>query len=272
MILTESRNPKSTHIDALSTHDMLCLINQEDQTVPLAVQQQIPWITLAVDAIAAAFEQGGRLIYVGAGTSGRLGMLDAVECPPTYGVNPELVITLLAGGREAMFRAMEQCEDDFEQGKRDLLAQNVCGCDVVVGLSASGSARYVLGALAQAEEAGAVTVGFSCNPGSSLERSCQIPITVLTGPEVITGSTRMKAGTAEKLVLNMLTTGAMIRTGKVYENLMINLRPKNEKLKRRAASIVSQILDCGEEEARTVLSQHQWNVRKVLESARQQSK
>ena len=272
MMITESRNPRTMHIDTLSTYEMLRLINEEDQTVPLAVEKQLHQISRAVEVIAEAFIQGGRLIYIGAGTSGRLGVLDAVECPPTYGVEPNNVVALLAGGQEAMFCAKEQCEDDFEQGRRELRALGVCCRDVVVGLSASGSACYVLGALSEAEKQGAVTVGFSCNPGSALEKSCRLPITVATGPEVITGSTRMKAGTAEKLVLNMLTTGAMIRTGKVYENLMINLRPKNNKLKLRAVSIVTQILGCREDSAEEMLSRHHWAVRKTLEAVSGQVK
>lgn len=265
MLLTESRNPDTMNIDKLSTVDILSTINRQDQEVPLAVADAIPQIASAVDAITEAFNNGGRLLYVGAGTSGRLGVLDAVECPPTYGVSSDLVVGILAGGPNTMFKSSENCEDNRSNGEQAMLDHHVCDKDVVVGLSAAGGAQYVLGAIQTAKEKGAVTVGFSCNKNSPLEQLCDIPITVLTGPEVVTGSTRMKAGTAEKLVLNMLTTAAMIRTGKVYENLMINVQANNDKLQRRAVSIVSEICNCDQETSRKTLESVHWNVRKAID-------
>lgn len=265
MLLTESRNPNTMDIDKLPTLEMLTVINREDQGVPVAVAKELPQIALAVEKIADAFTTGGRLIYVGAGTSGRLGVLDAVECPPTYGVSSDMVTALIAGGPGTMFKSSENCEDDYMSGIQAIAQCEVQKNDVVVGLSAAGSAKYVLGAMDEAKKRGATTVGFSCNPGSAVEQNCDIPITVITGPEVITGSTRMKAGTAEKLVLNMLTTGAMIRTGKVYENLMVNVQPNNIKLQERAISIVCQICGCDKDVARNALECTMWNVRQAID-------
>ena len=248
-LLTEQTNPASEGIDRLPTADMLRILNDEDQKVALAVRQALPRIAEAVDAIVAAFRRGGRLFYVGAGTSGRLGVLDASECPPTFSVPEDMVQGIIAGGEAALSRATEASEDDPQAGASDLLDRGVSEKDVVVGIAASGRTPYVLGAIETARRLGAVTVGVSCAPGSPLAAAAAIPIEVVTGPEVIAGSTRMKAGTATKLVLNMLTTGAMIRLGYVYGNLMVNVQPKNEKLRDRARRIVARALGVEAERA-----------------------
>jgi N-acetylmuramic acid 6-phosphate etherase len=239
-LLTEQPNPASASIDALPTEEVLRIINQEDRKVADAVGRELPAIARAVDAIVAAFERRGRLFYIGAGTSGRLGVLDASECPPTFSVPPEMVQGIIAGGDAALSRATETTEDDPAIGVRDLLARGFTERDVLVGIAASGRTPYVLGAMAEARRMGAVTVGISCTPESELARAVAIPITPLVGPEVVAGSTRLKAGTAQKLVLNMLSTGAFIRLGYVYGNLMVNVQPKNTKLADRARRIVAQ--------------------------------
>ena len=239
-LLTEQRNPASAEIDKLPTEEMLRIVNAEDHQVADAVAREIPAIARAVDAIVEAFQRGGRLFYIGAGTSGRLGVLDASECPPTFSVPPEMVQGIIAGGPAALSRATEATEDDPAIGARDLLERGFTARDVLVGIAASGRTPYVLGAIAEARRLGAVTVGISCTPDSELARTALIAITPLVGPEVIAGSTRMKAGTAQKLVLNMLTTGAFIRLGYVYGNLMVNVQPKNAKLADRARRIVAQ--------------------------------
>lgn len=239
-LLTERANPASASIDALSTEDMLRVINAEDRHVAEAVGKEIPAIARAVDAIVAAFGRGGRLFYIGAGTSGRLGVLDASECPPTFGVPADRVQGIIAGGEAALSRATEASEDDAAAGARDLLAHGFAARDVLVGIAASGRTPYVLGAVEEARKIGAITVGVTANPDSELARAAAISIAPLTGPEVLAGSTRMKAGTAQKLVLNMLTTAAFIRTGYVYRNLLANVQPRNEKLIARARRIVTQ--------------------------------
>lgn len=241
---TEARNPRTVEIDKLSTLDMVKLMAEENRVVEDAVAAEADSIAAAVDLIAASLESGGHLIYVGAGTSGRLGVLDASECPPTFGVDYELVRGIIAGGESAMFRASEGAEDNFEQGAADLIADGVQAGDVVVGLSASGGAPYVLGALTKAAEIGAVPVGVTCNPNSRMHPICQVTIAPVVGAEVITGSSRLKAGTAQKLVLNMLSTGAMIKTGKVMGNLMINVRPTNQKLRLRCIRIICELGGC----------------------------
>src|SRR5690348_6287030 len=210
-LTTEQQNPASAHIDAVSTEEMLRIMNDEDHKVADAVKREIPAIARAVDAIVAAVESGGRLFYIGAGTSGRLGVLDASECPPTFSVPPEMVQGIIAGGESALSRATETSEDDPEVGARDLAARGFSGRDLLVGIAASGRTPYVLGAVATARDLGATTVGISCTPDSELSRAVDIPIAPLVGPEVIAGSTRMKAGTAQKLVLNMISTAVMIR-------------------------------------------------------------
>ena len=239
-LLTEQTNPASASIDTLSTESVLRIMNAEDRQVAEAVEREIPAIARAVDRIVAAFERGGRLFYLGAGTSGRLGVLDASECPPTFNVPPEMVQGIIAGGEAALSQATETTEDDPAIGARDLEVRGFTASDVLVGIAASGRTPYVLGAVAKARRLGAVTVGISCTPDSELARAVEIAITPLVGPEVVAGSTRMKAGTAQKLVLNMLSTGAFVRLGYVYGNLMVNVQPKNQKLCDRARRIVAQ--------------------------------
>ena len=248
-IATEQRNPNTMNIDTLSTLDMVKLINREDHRVAEAVALVTDKIAEAVDVIAARLSTGGRLIYCGAGTSGRLGILDAVECPPTYSTDPETVQALMAGGYGAIFKAVEGAEDSKELGKADMQGIGFSGKDVLVGIAASGRTPYVLGCMEYAKELGAPTVAVTCCPGSILDSFADIGIAPAPGPEVVTGSTRMKSGTAQKMVLNMLSTGAMIKLGKVYGNLMVDVKPSNEKLVRRCVTIVCSATDCTEEEA-----------------------
>jgi N-acetylmuramic acid 6-phosphate etherase len=259
-LLTEQANAASAHIDALSTIEMLRIINAEDRKVAEAVDREIPSIARAVDAIAEVIGRGGRLFYIGAGTSGRLGVLDASECPPTYGVAPEMVQGIIAGGEAALSRATETTEDDPAIGAHDLTANGFTGNDILAGLAASGRTPYVLGAVAEAKRLGATTIGISCTPNSELARAADIAITPLVGPEVIAGSTRMKAGTAQKLVLNMLTTGTFIRMGYVYGNLMVNVQPKNSKLLDRARRIIAQAAGVSYERAGDLLAEAGNNV------------
>lgn len=254
-LLTEQPNPASERIDTLSTEEMLRVINVEDHRVAEAVAKELPRIALAVDAISERLRNGGRLFYIGAGTSGRLGVLDASECSPTYNVPPDLVQGIIAGGESALARATEASEDDPEAGANDLGERGFGPGDVLVGIAASGRTPYVLGAIRKARDLGAVTIGISCTPDSDLSRDVAIPIAPLVGPEVIAGSTRMKAGTATKLVLNMLSTGAMIRLGHVYRNLMVNVQPKNEKLLARARRIVALAANVSEPEAVRLLDE-----------------
>ena len=263
-LLTEQPNPASASIDDLPTGKMLRIINQEDRKVAEAVEREIPAIARAVDAIVAAFRSGGRLFYMGAGTSGRLGVLDASECPPTFGVPPEMVQGIIAGGEPALSRSTEATEDDPAIGVRDLTARGFTGRDVLVALAASGRTPYVLGAVGEARRRGAVTVGISCTPDSELARAVDIPITPLPGPEILAGSTRMKAGTAQKLVLNMLSTGAFIRLGYVYDNLMVNVQPTNTKLADRARRIVARAAGISQERAADLLEEAGRNVRTAI--------
>ena len=239
-LLTEQRNDASAHIDTLPTLEMLRVINDEDKKVAVAVEAALLQIAAAVDAVAGRLANGGRLFYTGAGTSGRLGVLDASECPPTYNVSPELVQGLIAGGDRALRKAVEGAEDSRELGMSELLALGFSGKDALCGIAASGRTPYVLGAVEAARAMGALTLGISCSPNSLLSQAVEIPIEVLPGAEVVTGSTRMKAGTATKLVLNMLSSGVLIRLGYVYGNLMVNVQPTNEKLVDRAIRIVMQ--------------------------------
>jgi N-acetylmuramic acid 6-phosphate etherase len=239
---------------------MLRVINAEDRKVAEAVGREIAAIARAVDAIAKAFGRGGRLFYIGAGTSGRLGVLDASECPPTFGVSPEMVQGIIAGGESALSRATETTEDDPAIGARDLTAHGFTASDILAGIAASGRTPYVLGAVAEAKRLGAITIGISCTPDSELARAADIAITPLVGPEVIAGSTRMKAGTAQKLVLNMLTTGAFIRMGYVCGNLMVNVQPKNSKLLDRARRIIAQAAGVSYERAGELLAEAGGNV------------
>jgi N-acetylmuramic acid 6-phosphate etherase len=254
-LLTEQRNPASAQIDALPTLEMLRVINEEDRKVAEAVEAALPAIAIAVDAIVERMRAGGRLFYTGAGTSGRLGVLDASECPPTYNVSPELVQGFIAGGDVALRTAVEGAEDSPERGAAELMGMGFGAQDVLCGIAASGRTPYVLGAVERAKGLGALTVGVSCSPDSALSRAVHVAIEVLPGPEVITGSTRMKAGTATKLVLNMLSTGAMVRLGHVYGNLMVNVRPTNAKLVDRAARIIAEAAGVSEAEGLRLLGE-----------------
>ncbi|MGC4152709.1 MAG: N-acetylmuramic acid 6-phosphate etherase [Propionicimonas sp.] len=251
---TESRNPRTATLDAMSVTEFLEVMNAEDHRVADAVAVQIPQIARAVDLAVAALRSGGRLIYTGAGTSGRLGVLDAAECPPTFGTEPELVIGLLAGGQQAMFQAVEGAEDSAELGVADLVELGLTSNDVVVGIAASGRTPYVIGGLDHAREVGAATVSIACNPGAEVGRHADVSIEVDNGPEVLTGSTRLKAGTSQKLILNMISTAAMVRLGKVYGNLMVDVRPTNEKLVSRAIGIIQAATGCEAERAAQALA------------------
>jgi N-acetylmuramic acid 6-phosphate etherase len=252
---TERRNPRSQSLDQMTTPALLKMINREDQLVPRAVEREIPSIERAVDAIAKAIAQGGRLIYVGAGTSGRLAALDAAECPPTFGVSSRLVQAVVAGGRRALTRAAENVEDSAAQGSRDLAARKIGARDIVIGVTASGRTPYVLGALHLARERGTTTVLITSNRNSPASRLANITISPQTGPEVIAGSTRMKAGTAQKLILNMLSTAAMIRLGRVYNNWMVDLSMTNAKLRSRGLRILEQATGASAPEAKRALAQ-----------------
>ncbi len=252
-LATEQLNPSSRNLDLKSTRQILALLNREDAAVPRAVRRVLPAVAQTVDAIVASFQQGGRLIYVGAGTSGRLGVLDASECPPTYNTPPGQVVGVIAGGPKALIAATETSEDDPALGAADMRRLRVNRRDTVVGIAASGRTPYTLGALAYAREQGACTVALVCAPDSPLERAAHIAIVPLPGAEVISGSTRMKAGTAQKLVLNMLSTASMVRTGKVFGNLMVNVHQKNAKLRARAANILAQAAGIQDVEARRLL-------------------
>jgi len=252
-LATEARNPASERLDELSTLEMLGVMNDEDARVAAAVRAELPAIARAVDAIAERFGKGGRLFYIGAGTSGRLGVLDASECPPTFSVPADLVQGLIAGGDRALRLSSEHSEDSPEEGARDLAAAGFAQRDMLVGIAASGRTPYVLGAIEHAKKLGALTVGLSCVPGSALAQAAEIAITPATGAEVLTGSTRLKAGTATKLVLNMISTGVMVRTGLTFGNLMVNVRPTNAKLVDRAQRIVMEATGCDRATADRVL-------------------
>jgi N-acetylmuramic acid 6-phosphate etherase len=254
-LITEALHPASVAIDSLSTPEMLEVISAADRDVAPAVARELPAIAKAVDAVAGRLEKGGRLFYIGAGTSGRLGVLDASECPPTFNTPPELVEGLIAGGDRALRHSVEKAEDDPEQGKHDLRQEGLAGSDAVVGIAASGRTPYVLGGLAVARSVGALTIGLSCTSDSEVARAADIAITPIPGPEIIAGSTRMRAGTATKLVLNMLSTGVMIRLGYVYGNLMVNVQPTNEKLTDRARRIISAIAGVSYDEASRLLEE-----------------
>lgn len=243
-LTTETRNQKTMALDTMSTHDILALMNQEDQRVPQAVAQALPAIESAVTVITANFKQGGRLFYMGAGTSGRLGVLDAAECVPTFGTDPEMVQGLIAGGMSAMTVAVEGAEDSEKLGRQDLIAAKLTANDTVVGIAASGRTPYVIGGLDYAKQVGAARISLACNRGAAISQHAQTVIEVEVGPEVLTGSTRLKSGTAQKLVLNMLSTVSMIGIGKVYKNLMVDVKPTNEKLVERSKRIIMQATDC----------------------------
>ncbi|MDE4021598.1 N-acetylmuramic acid 6-phosphate etherase [Glaesserella parasuis] len=253
-LITEQRNPNSMQIDTLSAYEIVQIINNEDKQVPLAIEKVLPQIAQAVEKIVEAFQQGGRLVYIGAGTSGRLGVLDASECPPTFGVSPEMIKGIIAGGERALRHPIEGAEDNKEAGKQDLQAVEFSQKDVLVGIAASGRTPYVLGALAYAKQLGATTVSIASNPNSAMSQIADIVIDTVVGAEVLTGSSRMKSGTAQKLVLNMLTTASMILIGKCYQNLMVDVQASNQKLVARAIRIVMQATECSREIAETTLA------------------
>ncbi|KII79391.1 N-acetylmuramic acid 6-phosphate etherase [Vibrio renipiscarius] len=263
-LVTESRNESSQNIDILPTLEMLQVINTEDQKVALAVEKVLPEIAQVVDATKAAFSQGGRLIYMGAGTSGRLGILDASECPPTYGTPAEQVVGLIAGGHQAILKAVENAEDSPQLAVADLQALNLTDKDVVVGIAASGRTPYVIGGMEYARNTGAFVASIVCNPSCPMIAAADVAIVTIVGPEIVTGSSRMKAGTAQKLVLNMITTGAMIRSGKVFGNLMVDVEATNAKLIQRQANIVMEATGADEQEAELALAQCQRNCKTAI--------
>ena len=263
-LVSEGRNPETMDIDLLPSLEIVKRINQQDKLVPLAVEKVLPEIAQAVDKITQAFKSGGRLVYMGAGTSGRLGILDASECPPTFGVSDQMVIGLIAGGPDAILKAKEGAEDSPELGVADLKSIEFSDKDVVVGIAASGRTPYVIGALEYANDLGATTVALSCNPDSIIAEVAQIAISPVVGPEALTGSTRLKSGTAQKLVLNMLTTASMIRLGKSYQNLMVDVKATNKKLVARAARIVMQATECDKQQAVTVIEQTEYDVKLAI--------
>lgn len=263
-LVSEGRNPETMDIDLLPSLEIIQRINQQDQLVPLAVEKVLPDIARAVDEITQAFKSGGRLIYMGAGTSGRLGVLDASECPPTFGVSDQMVIGLIAGGPEAILKAKEGAEDSLTLGVADLKNIHFNNKDILVGIAASGRTPYVIGALEYANDLGATTVALSCNPNSPIADIAKIAISPVVGPEALTGSTRLKSGTAQKLVLNMLTTASMIRLGKSYQNLMVDVKATNKKLVARAARIVMQATDCDSEQATSTLEQTEYDVKLAI--------
>lgn len=263
-LTTESRNENTLNIDKVSTSEMVKIINNEDKKVAEAVERELPQIAEAIDGIVERMHKGGRLIYMGAGTSGRLGILDASECPPTYGVSEELVQGVIAGGQEAILRAKEGAEDSRELGISDLKERNLTANDTVVGLAASGRTPYVIAGLEYANEIGALTVSITCNADSDVSKAAKISISPVVGAEVVTGSTRLKSGTAQKLVLNMLSTGSMIKMGKVYGNLMVDVRSTNEKLVERAKKIVAEATGVTINEAAEVLGQTELDVKLAI--------
>lgn len=263
-LITEQRNPNSMNVDSLSALEIVQLMNEEDKQVPLAIEKCLPQITQAVECIVAAFQQGGRLVYIGAGTSGRLGVLDASECPPTFGVSPEMVKGIIAGGERALRHPIEGAEDSKAQAVVDLQTIHFSSKDVLVGIAASGRTPYVIGALEYAKSLGSVTVSIASNPNSVMANIVDIAIDTVVGPEVLTGSSRLKSGTAQKLVLNMLTTASMILMGKCYQNLMVDVQASNEKLKARAIRIVMQATDCNKALAEETLKQADQNAKLAI--------
>lgn len=263
-LTTETRNPKTMHLDQMTIMDVLQTMNEEDRQVPLAIEKVMPQIETVVAQIIQAFNKQGRLIYMGAGTSGRLGVLDAAECVPTFGTDPEMVQGLIAGGMKAMTVAVEGAEDSEELGRKDLEAISLTENDIVVGIAASGRTPYVIGGLDYATEIGATTATISCNTDAAISRHATYPIEVEVGPEVLTGSTRLKSGTAQKLVLNMLSTVSMIGIGKVYKNLMVDVRPTNEKLVERAKRIIMQATECSYEVAEAAFEAADENVKLAI--------
>lgn len=263
-LLTETININTKNIDNVSTIDMVKMFNSEDKKVPKEIEKNLDKIAEAIDVIYEKIKKGGRLIYIGAGSSGRLGILDASECPPTYGVSDELVQGLIAGGKDAMFKAKEGAEDSYDLAVEDLINKNLSSKDIVVGIAASGRTPYVIGGLKYANKVGAFTISLSCNQNSKISELSKIDISILVGPEVITGSTRLKSGTAQKLVLNMLSTGTMIKLGKVYGNLMVDIKATNEKLIERAKNIVCEATGITRNIAEDVLLKTNYDVKLAI--------
>ena len=263
-LITEQRNPNSMNVDSLSALEIVQLMNDEDKQVPLAIEKCLPQIAQAVERIVAAFQQGGRLVYIGAGTSGRLGVLDASECPPTFGVSPEMVKGIIAGGERALRHPIEGAEDSKTHAVVDLQTIQFSSKDVLVGIAASGRTPYVIGSLEYAKSLGSVTVSIASNPNSAMANIVDIAIDTVVGPEVLTGSSRLKSGTAQKLVLNMLTTASMILMGKCYQNLMVDVQASNEKLKARAIRIVMQATDCDKTLAEETLKLAEQNAKLAI--------
>lgn len=262
---TEARNPASSRIDKLDTLSMMRVMNDEDQKTALAVKAILPDIARAVDVIAPRLKTGGRLFYMGSGTSGRLGILDAVECPPTYSTDPDLVQGLIAGGKEAIFRAREGAEDSLDKGADDIISHDLSAKDVFVGITASGRTPYVLGGMEEARRRGAFVIGLACSKEPDIACTADLMLICLPGPEVVTGSTRMKAGTVTKMILNMLSTGTMIRLGKVRGNLMIDVKATNEKLKERATRIVMTVTGMDRAAAEKALRESDGRARLAVE-------
>ncbi len=266
MLNTEKRNPKTTHIDKMSSIEMVSVMQEENHNAVMAVDSQLGFIAEAIDKISFNMKKGGRLFYIGCGTSGRLGVVDASECPPTFGVPHGLVIPIIAGGATAMTRAVEGAEDSFEKGYNDLSEYKLSENDSVVGISVAGGAEYVCGAFKAASKAGALKISLTCNEGSKIHNLADIKICTETGAEVITGSTRLKAGSAHKMVLNMISTCVMVKLGHVYENLMINLKPSNIKLRDRMIRIVSDITELDYNSSEKLLEDNAFVIRKAVES------
>ncbi len=265
MLKTETRNPDTYCIDKMSTLEVLEIINNENANVTVAVEAALPQIATVCDAVSDAIKSGGRIFYIGSGTSGRLGVCDAAECPPTFGVPYDLFNGIIAGGEKCMFKAAENAEDNPVAGIDDLKNRDFCNKDILIGISASGSATYVISAVNYAKSIGAKAFSITNNPNTELGKVADIDICADTGPEVITGSTRMKAGTAQKIILNMISTASMVKCGCVYENMMINLKPTNQKLRRRMIGIVTEILGCSESKAENLLEDNGWNIRHAVE-------
>ncbi|GGA66677.1 N-acetylmuramic acid 6-phosphate etherase [Ornithinibacillus halotolerans] len=263
-LTTEMRNQNTMTIDSMSTAEILTTINREDMTVAKSVQQVLPEVEKTVEVVYQQLKNGGKLLYVGAGTSGRIGILDAVECPPTYSTAPEVVQAVMAGGINAIEKAVEGAEDDEDLGANDLKERHLTKNDVVIGIAASGRTPYVIGALKYAKQIGATTISLASNKNAVISQYADIKIEVVTGPEILTGSTRMKAATAHKMILNMITTTAMIKIGKVYENLMVDLKVSNHKLKERAKNIVSTITETSYETATTILEETNYEVKPAI--------
>ncbi len=263
-MMTETRNPDTMTLDQMSALELVTVMNREDHKVPEAIASALPQIASTVEVVEQAFRKGGRLFYLGAGTSGRLGVLDASECPPTFGVDPGMVVGLIAGGDRALRFPIEGAEDDRSLGKQDLVDHNLVPLDVVIGIAASGRTPYVLGALDYAHSIGCKTAAIACNLHSAIGQAADIAIEVSVGPEVLTGSTRLKAGSAQKMILNMITTGAMVRTGKAYQNLMVDVVQSNEKLRTRAENIVMAATDVSREQARRTIDEANGKVKLAI--------